>query len=90
MIKPITIKNKNVVIVDDIISTGHTVVEAAKQAKKLGAKTISAICVHGLFVEKAIEKLKRAGVSKIISTNTIKHKTNEIDVSPLLVDELRK
>lgn len=90
MVKPISIKNKNVVIVDDIISTGHTVVEAARQAKKLGAKTVSAICVHGLFVENAIPKLKKAGVSKIISTNTIEHKTNKIDISPLLVDELRK
>lgn len=90
MIKPIEIRNKNVVIVDDIISTGHTVAEAAKQAKKKGAKTVSAICVHGLFVENAVNKLKKAGVTKIISTNTIEHKTNKIDVSPLLIEELRK
>lgn len=90
MIQPIAIKNKNVVIVDDIISTGHTIAEAAKQAKKLGAKTISAICVHGLFVEKALDRLKRVGVSKVISTNTVKHKTNKIDVSGLIVKELKK
>ena len=90
MIKPIPIKNKNVVIVDDIISTGHTVAEAAKQAKKLGAKKISALCVHGLFVENALQKLKKAGVSQIVSTNTIRHKTNRIDVTPLIVQALRK
>lgn len=90
MTKPIEIKGKNVVIVDDIISTGHTIIEAAKKAKKLKAKSITAICVHGLFVENAIQKLKRAGINKIISTNTIEHKTNKIDVSSLIIKELMK
>ncbi len=90
MVKPIPVKGKNVVIVDDIISTGHTVAEAAKQAKKMGAKSITAITVHGLFVENAMDKLKKAGVTKIISTNCIEHATNKIDVTPLLVAELRK
>ncbi|MBR9683184.1 ribose-phosphate pyrophosphokinase, partial [Candidatus Woesearchaeota archaeon] len=75
--------------VDDIISTGHTIAEAAKQAKRMGAKSVSAICVHGLFVENAIKKLKQVGVKKIISTNTIKHPTNKIDVSSLLLEELK-
>ena len=89
MINAIPVKNKNVVIVDDIISTGHTIAEAAKKAKRKGAKSITAICVHGLFVEGAIEKLKKAGVTKIISTNTIQHKTNGIDVSELVVKEVK-
>ncbi len=89
MIKPIKIKGKNVVIVDDIISTGHTIAEAAKQARRMGAKSVSAICVHGLFVENAVDKLKKVGVSKVISTNTIQHKTNKIDVASLIVKELK-
>ena len=90
MVKPVPIKGKNVVIVDDIISTGHTIVEAAKQARKMGAKTVSAIGVHGLFVENGMEKLKKAELKKIISTNCIEHKTNQIDVTPLLFNELKK
>lgn len=90
MIKPIPIKGKNVVIVDDIISTGHTIAEAAKQARRMGAKSVAAIGVHGLFVEHGIEKLRRAGVSKIITTNCIEHKTNKIDVSPIILKELQK
>ena len=90
MIKAIPVKGKDVVIVDDIISTGHTIAEAAKQARRKGAKSITAICVHGLFVEKAIEKLKKAGVSKVISTNTIEHKTNGINVDELVVNNLIK
>ena len=90
MVKPISIKGKNVVIVDDIISTGHTVAEAAKQARKMGAHSITAIGVHGLFVEEAIEKLNKAGVNRVVTTNCIEHPTNKIEVMPLIVGELRK
>lgn len=90
MIKPIPLKGKHVIIVDDIISTGHTVIEAAKLAYTQGAKDVSTIAVHGLFVEDAISKLKKAGVRQIVTTNCIEHATNKIDVAPLLVTELRK
>ncbi len=89
MIKPIEIKGKNVVIVDDIISTGNTMIKAAKAAMKLGARSVSAIGVHGLFVENGYEKMKKAGFNKIVTTNCIGHKTNGIDISSLLVEELR-
>ena len=90
MKKPIEIKGKTVVIVDDIISTGHTIAEAAKKAKAAGAKKVVAIGVHGLFVENALSTLRRAGVSEIVTTNCIEHKTNKIDVTGLLVDELKR
>src|SRR3989344_1485101 len=85
----ITFKNKNVVIVDDIISTGSTMVEAAKTATRLGAKSVMAIAVHGVFAEGAYKKLKKAA-SKIVTTNTIRHNSNKIDITALLVNELKK
>jgi ribose-phosphate pyrophosphokinase len=88
MIKKVDMKGKNIVIVDDIISTGHTIAEAAKKAKKLGAKTVTAIGVHGLLVENAVRKMKKAGVDKIVTTNCIKHETNGIDVTELFVPAL--
>ncbi len=90
MIKPISLKGKHVIIVDDIISTGHTVIQAAKLAYQQGAKDVSAIAVHGLFVEKALAKLKKAGLRHIVTTNCIEHETNKIDVSSLIVEELGK
>ena len=80
-------KNKDVVIVDDIISTGHTMIEPIKQLKQKGVKKITCICVHGLFVEDALERLKRLGVD-VISTNTIESKVSKIDVSKLVADNL--
>ena len=65
--KKIDLKSKNAVIVDDIVSTGHTILETAKILRKLGAKTIYSICVHGLFVNDSLNKLKKARI-KVIST----------------------
>ncbi len=88
MVKPIAMKGKNVVIVDDIISTGHTIIEAAKKAKKMGANSVTAIGVHGVFVE-GFSGLRKY-VDKIVTTNTIEGKTNRIDVASLIVKELKK
>lgn len=86
----IDIKGKNVIIVDDIISTGNTMIKACQKAKKLGAKSVNAIGVHALFVEKAFDKMKKAGFKDIISVNTIEHPTNKIDITPILIEEILK
>ena len=53
-------------------------------------ETYVAIGVHGLFVENALQKMKKAGVTKVVTTNCIEHKTNQIDVTDLLYQELKK
>ena len=85
--KKISINNKNVVFVDDIISTGHTILEAAKKLRKLGAKKFICIAVHGVFVENALEKLRKANI-RVVTTNTIPTKVSKIDVSELVAESL--
>jgi len=85
----INLKGRNVVIVDDIISSGHTMIEVIKQAKKMKAKTITCLAVHGIFAENALVKLKKAGATSIITTNTVLNKTSKIDVSSIIADELK-
>ena len=85
--KKIDLKNKNAVIVDDIVSTGHTIIETAKILRKLGAKSIYCICVHGIFANDALNKLKKAGI-KVVSTNTIPNKAAKIDVSGVISKNL--
>ncbi|MBI2135417.1 ribose-phosphate diphosphokinase [Candidatus Woesearchaeota archaeon] len=85
--KKIDIGNKNIVFVDDIISTGHTILEAAKKLKRLGAEKFCCIAVHGLFVEHALEKLRKAKIN-VITTNTIPNKVSKIDVSGLVAEKL--
>ncbi|MFW5704221.1 MAG: ribose-phosphate diphosphokinase [Nanoarchaeota archaeon] len=85
----IDMKGKNVIIVDDIISTGNTMIKAAQKARKLGAKTVTAIGVHGLFVENGLKKMHKH-FDKILTVNTIEHETNIIDISPELVSAIKK
>lgn len=87
--KKIDIKNKNLIFIDDMISTGHTLLEAIKAMKKLGARKVSCFAVHGILVENALEKLRKAGAD-VITTNTIPNKAARIDVSRLIVDCLKK
>ena len=85
--KKIELRNKNAVIVDDIISTGHTLLETIKELRKLGSKKITCIGVHGVFAEGAYEKLMRAKVH-VVTCNTIQHKSNKIDVSGLIAENI--
>ena len=87
--KQIDMTGKNIVIVDDIISTGNTMIKAAQKAKKLGAKTVNAIGVHGLFVENGLKKMEKY-FDSIYTVNTIEHETNKIDITPVIVKELEK
>ena len=87
--KKIKLSNKNVVIVDDIVSTGNTILETVKVLKKLGATNIYCICVHGIFVNDALKKLQKAGIN-IISTNTIPSKVAKIDVSKVIAEGLKQ
>lgn len=89
-VKGFDIKGKNVVIVDDIISTGHTMIETIKGIKRANAKGIYCICVHGLFVENAYEKMIKAGAKKIYTTNAIPHKNSKIDVAPLIIRAIKE
>ncbi len=76
-------KDKDVFIFDDIISTGGTIEQAARYAFDEGASTVSAAAVHLVMVGGAYEKLKNAGVTRIIGSNTIPFEHAEIvDIAP--------
>ncbi len=83
-----SLKGKNVVIVDDIISTGHTLSESLKLVKAKGVKNITCIGVHGILAENAVKLITK--YAKLITTNTIPSKFSRIDVSPLIVDFIKK
>lgn len=80
---------RQVVLVDDIASTGRTLARAAEQVLAEGAADVQAVVVHALFVDDAIEHLRRAGVSALWSTDSIRHPSNAIALAPLLAQALR-
>lgn len=87
--KSLNLKGRDVVIIDDIISTGGTIANAVKIAKKHGAKKISVACAHGLFVGGAVGKIKPY-VSNILSTDTVPGKYSKIRAAPAVANYLKK
>lgn len=79
---------KNVIIVDDVISTGKTVLETLKMAYKQGAKKMVVIGIHGVLAEGADKKIRK--YAELITTNTIPGKYAKIDVSPAIVKALKR
>jgi len=80
--------SKNVIIIDDIISTGKTIAGAVRLAKKQGAKKVVVIGVHGLLINNAIKLITKD--AELITTNTINNKYSKIDVSPIIAKALEK
>jgi ribose-phosphate pyrophosphokinase len=85
---PGLVHNRNPVIIDDIASSGHTLAEVLKGLTPLGLDNVTCIVVHALFSEGAESVLRSAGARHIVSTNTVKHATNRIDVAPLISSAL--
>jgi ribose-phosphate pyrophosphokinase len=65
------VKNCDVVILDDMVDTGGTLVESAEALKREGAKRIFAACSHPVLSGKAVEKIENSNLEKLIVTNTI-------------------
>lgn len=77
-------RNHIPVLVDDIISTAHTMIETINHLKQMKMQPAICIGVHAVFAGEAYEDLKRAGADKIVTCNTIAHPSNEIDLSERL------
>lgn len=72
------------VLVDDIVSTGRTLIETIGHLKREGMRPPICVAVHGIFAGTAASDLMAAGAGKVITTNTIPHVSNAIDVTTLL------
>tara|TARA_B100000315_G_C14589517_1_gene594923 strand:+ start:695 stop:1645 length:951 start_codon:yes stop_codon:yes gene_type:complete len=65
------VKDKNVIMVDDMIATGSSLVEAAKALKKAGAKKIFAAITHGVLIGNAKQRLERSSIDSLLITDSI-------------------
>jgi len=85
----ITDLGTNVIIIDDIIGTGHTILETIKIAKSHKANKITVIGVHAVLTNQTnIKKITKQ--AKLITTNTIPNPYAKIDVSPIIVQALKR
>jgi ribose-phosphate pyrophosphokinase len=79
-----SIRSGQPIIVDDIISTGTTMATAGRLIMEKTGNRPMALAVHGIFADKAYQQLTEAGFRNIVTTDSIQHKTNAIDLYPIL------
>lgn len=83
------IKNRDAILIDDIASTGQTLARCAELISSRSVKSIHALITHALFDQTAEELMQKAGIQSIWSTDSIRHSTNAISLTPLLADALK-
>ena len=83
------LQGRSVVLIDDIASTGRTLLDAARHCLAGGAASVDVAVTHALFVGDALALLRQAGVRHVWSTDCVPHASNAVSVVPLLADTLR-
>jgi len=92
------VRGKDVIIMDDEIATGGTIIETIDVVRQAGARRISIACTHGLFTGPAIERLRaQTDIEEIVATNTVpitpdKHLPNMtvLSIAPLIAEAIRR
>ena len=91
------VEGKNVILLDDMIDTAGTIVNAANALKEFGAKDVYACCTHGVLSGPAIERIENSAISELIVLDTIQlPEEKKIDkikiktVAPLFGDAIKK
>ncbi len=86
--KELEVKGRDVVILDDIISTGGTIAGAARILQGQGARRVFVGCVHPVLARNALIRLFNAGIADIVASDTIERGVSRVTVSPLLARAL--
>ncbi len=87
--KSLDVRGKRVAIVDDIISTGGTIATAAGELRAQGASRVVAACTHGLFLNEAAARLRKAGCDAVIASDTIEGLASVVSAASAVASALR-
>ncbi|HEX5639084.1 MAG TPA: ribose-phosphate diphosphokinase [Burkholderiaceae bacterium] len=85
----VPLAGRDVVLLDDVASTGGTLLQCARKAVAAGAARVDAAVTHALLDAAAFAQLSAAGVAEVISTDTVPHSTNRISVVDLVARALK-
>lgn len=77
---------RRAMLVDDVISSGHTMQRALLALKQQGFNHSDCLCIHGLFADNSDTLLKDAGAARLISCNSILHPSNLVDLGPMIAE----
>lgn len=84
----VSLTGRSAVLVDDVASTGQTLVETAREIKARGAVSISVLVTHALFVGDALARLNDVGVTEILSSDSIPHPSNGLHLDEIIAEAL--
>jgi ribose-phosphate pyrophosphokinase len=84
----VPVQGRAVVLLDDVASTGRTLVAAARGVLAGGAASVDAAVTHALFVGDALAELQASGVRHVWSTDAVPHASNALSLVPLLAEAL--
>ena len=84
------VKGMHAIIIDDIIATGGTIVNAVNILKQYGAETIDVCCVHPILTNNGVSRIYSVGANKIIGTNTLSSDTSRVSIAKSIADALRE
>jgi len=87
--KNMKVNGRDIILIDDIISTGGTMSETISILKKQGAHSVFAACVHPVLSNNAVLRLCKAGVRGIIATDTIEKAVSTVSVAPVIVSAIK-
>lgn len=79
---------RTVALVDDICSSGSTLIKATEILRSAGARDIIVCVTHALFDQTTADRLRAAGADSIVSTDSVMHPSNAIALAPLLAEAL--
>ncbi|OLC80806.1 MAG: hypothetical protein AUJ08_07995 [Thaumarchaeota archaeon 13_1_40CM_3_50_5] len=85
----IDVSGRDALLVDDMISSGGSIVKAAEVLHNRGAGKVYAMCAHALLIGDAAQKIKAAGVQDIIATNSVPGEYAKVDLSPAIVEVVK-
>jgi len=84
----LTLGGRNVVLLDDIASSGHTLASATRLLLAAGAHSVDVAVTHALFADDAMDVIQESGVRDIWSTDCVKHSTNSVSIAPAIAAAL--
>ena len=81
--------NRHIILIDDVVSSGTTLINIAKQLHAKNVAQLDALVTHALFDKNTHNHLKQAGINNIWSSDTIPHSTNKVSIVALLAEQIK-
>ena len=88
--RSLAVRGRDVLLIDDIISTGDTIVSASKMLKEQGARRVIIACTHPILAHDALARIYATGAEIVVGTDTVPSPISHVSVAPLIADAIMR